>query len=348
MVSAAELRRRIDALIARHEPIIRAAFEASVRDITSNVQLGRIVAQLEAGNIDGAIRAVGLDPAAFQPLSDAVELAFKSGGATTANAIGRLTDRAGNAVVIRFDVRNQAAEAWLRDHSSTLVTRIVEDQRVAIRNALTAGMEAGQNPRSMALDIVGRVNRLTGRREGGIVGLTSQQEAFVRSARAELLSGDPKALQHYLTRKLRDRRFDREVLRSIGSGVPIDADTVARATGRYADRLLKLRGDTIARTEALTSLHASKHEAFRQGLDASGFGEDAVTRKWRSSGKKNRRETHRQMHGQTVTGLDTPFQSPSGALLLHPGDTSLGAGADEIVNCECDEVIQFDFSVGLE
>jgi hypothetical protein len=33
--------------------------------------------------------------------------------------------------------------------------------------------------------------------------------------------------------------------------------------------------------------------------------------------------------------LEEPFESPTGAKLLFPGDSSLGAGAAEIVHCRC-------------
>lgn len=46
----------------------------------------------------------------------------------------------------------------------------------------------------------------------------------------------------------------------------------------------------------------------------------------------NSRDTHMNMHGQEVP-YDEPFHSPSGALLMYPGDNS--APAEEVVNCQC-------------
>ena len=53
------------------------------------------------------------------------------------------------------------------------------------------------------------------------------------------------------------------------------------------------------------------------------------------------------MNGQVVQGLDTPFVSPSGAMLRYPGDTSMGAGADEVAGCRCDDDLRIDFSWGV-
>lgn len=45
------------------------------------------------------------------------------------------------------------------------------------------------------------------------------------------------------------------------------------------------------------------------------------------------RDSHR-IHGQTRR-IDEPFELVSGALLMYPGDTSLGADVSEIINCRC-------------
>ena len=129
----------------------------------------------------------------------------------------------GHRVLFRFGVRNPEAEQWLREHSAQLVTRIVDDQRLAIRTAMTEGLARGDNPRVSALDIVGRVNRVTGRREGGVIGITAAQERYVASARAEVLSGDPEQLRHYLTRERRDKRFDAIVKRALARRMPVAA-----------------------------------------------------------------------------------------------------------------------------
>jgi hypothetical protein len=249
--------------------------------------------------------------------------------------------------VVRFDSRNVRAEEWLRSHSSQLVTRVIEEQRTSIAQALDAGLRAGQNPNRTALDVVGRMNRVTGRREGGLLGLTGPQSEFVASARSELTTGDPASLRNYLTRSRRDKRFDRAVMKAINGGKALDAATIDQIVGLYSDRLLQLRGEMLARTETLTSIHAAKHEGFRQGLEKTNYPPEAVTRVWRAAGDSKVRHTHAAMSGQIVTGLVTPFVSPSGAMLRYPGDTGLGAGADEVIGCRCDDDYRIDFSWGV-
>ena len=46
------------------------------------------------------------------------------------------------------------------------------------------------------------------------------------------------------------------------------------------------------------------------------------------------RDSHADLNGVEV-GLDEAFDSPTGARMMHPGDTSLGAGAEDVINCRC-------------
>ena len=55
---------------------------------------------------------------------------------------------------------------------------------------------------------------------------------------------------------------------------------------------------------------------------------------WITRRDANVRDSHQSIDGQK-RGIDEPFIAPSGALLLTPGDTSLGAAAAEVVNCRC-------------
>lgn len=331
-------------LVEEWSPQLRAAFLAAVADLTSNAAIGLIVERLERNDIGAALRAVNLDPAAFRVFENAVAQTYSAGGTATTGAMPTLRDPTGNRLVIRFDVRNPRAEAWLRQHSSSLVTRVVDDQRNAIRQAMEAGMLRGDNPRTTALDIVGRINRATGRREGGIVGLTQQQASFVENARQELQEGTREALERYLQRARRDKRFDRSIMKAIREGKPVPADLQRKALARYADSLLQLRGETIARTEAMASLHAAQVEAFEQAIDTGSVARQDVRKVWVATSDGRTRDTHRALGGESV-GFDDQFVSPSGARLRFPGDPE--APASEIVACRCTMRVRVDFLSNL-
>lgn len=221
-----------------------------------------------------------------------------------------------------------------------MITAIIEDQKQGVRAYITSAVEAGRAPGAVALEIVGRIDRATGKRSGGIVGLTSQQSGYVANMRAEL--ADPGAMSNYFTRERRDRRFDGLVRAAMESGKPVAKADIDRIAGRYADRLLKLRGDTIARTESITALRAGQHEAFTQLVESGTVKASQVIRKWSAAKDSRTRHDHLAMDGTTIRGLDLPFTAPDGSQLRFPGDTSLGASARETINCRCRAEYQID------
>jgi hypothetical protein len=322
----------IDALLAQYGERLRDAFLAAIEEIKNSVTLRVIVERLERGDINGAIEAIGLDPLAFERLELAMAEAYSAGGTAEVDSLPALRDPSGSRVVFRFGVRNTEGEAWLRQHSSTLVTRIVQDQRLAIRTALETGLSEGRNPRSTALDVVGRVDRTTNRRVGGVIGLTAPQERYVANARAQLASGDPRQLANFLGRGRRDKRSDRTILAAIKSGKPLPADDIDRIIGRYSDSLLHLRGETIARHETLLTLNKGRDDAIRQQITGGKIEAQDVTKIWRSAGDGRVRHTHKALNGKSAP-MSGVFQSPSGALLRYPGDPT--APATETLMCRC-------------
>lgn len=199
-----------------------------------------------------------------------------------------------------------------------------------MRLVIEDGQARGQNPRQTALGIVGRLNRATGQREGGILGLTSGQTDAVIRARLELAELDA----GYFRRKRRDARFDRLVAKAIRDGNPLSQADLDRVTGAYKTRLLGYRGEVIARTETLAALQAGKMEAARQLIDSGKVRADQVTKVWRATGDARTRDTHMALNGQ-VARLEAPFVTGGGAMMLHPHDTTLGAPASETIQCRC-------------
>jgi hypothetical protein len=338
------LRQQILDLVDKLSPTLEKAFLDAIDDIRSEIVLSEVVAKLEARDVEGAIQALHIDPAAFRPLSEALRQAYDAGGLLTSQNMPRLADTLGNRTVFRWDVSNQGAEANIRNLSSTMITNISEQTVVAVRQTIVDAYSQGAGPNKIALDLVGRKSATTGKREGGIIGLNAPQAELIERTRINLLSGDPALMQKYLTLKTRDKRLDKAVQRAIAAGKPLDKETLDKVLMRLRDRNLRLRGEMVARTETLSAVMSSKHEAFQQALSKSNRDASLVTRKWRSAGDQKVRHTHQALNATEVTGMDVPFQSPSGALLRYPGDTSLGAGPAEVAGCRCDVEYNFNFS----
>ena len=178
------------------------------------------------------------------------------------------------------------------------------------------------------------------RRRGGLIGLHSRQADWVRAMRADL--SDPESLSAYFDRRARDKRFDRTIRKAIREGKPLSRNQIDRITGRYADILLRQRGETIARTETIRALNSGRMESIEQLIESGDVTADAVKVVWSATQDARTRDLHRSMHGQEVRHGEA-FQSPSGARLLFPGDTSLGAGGGDTINCRCSTHIRVDW-----
>lgn len=333
----------IDDLIGMFAVEIKAAFLEAMQDIVDSATIKNMIDAIKVGDLEAAFRALGYSRAMLRPLTASIERAYERGGVFTGTTFPKFINTPSGRVVFRFDARNSRAEAYLRDKSSTLVVGIEQSIRTTVQTTLTAGMQAGRNPRNTALDIVGRIDPATGKRTGGVVGLTPQQELWSRSARAKLETLD----NGYFGMQLRDKRFDRTVAKAIEAGKPIPPEIVDKLVMRYRSNALRHRGENIARTESIQSLNAADHEATRQAVELGAMQSNAVKREWDNAGDGRVRHTHRLLDGQIV-GLDEPFVSSSGARMMFPGDISLAAPADEIVDCRCRVKTVVDWLSGVK
>lgn len=334
MANRRQARRLYDELLIRYGVEIAEAFRAAIQDLREGVNLQRVIAAVQQGNIELAIQAMNLDRAAFVGLEAKIREAYTAGGTVTAQTVPPTA-----SIGFRFNPGDPGAERWLREHSSRLITGILEDAREGVRAVLVEGRVRGVGPRALVTEIVGRVNRVTGRREGGILGLSAPQRAYLARARAELASADPDMLRSYLARVRRDRRYDRAVERAIREGRAVPAETARMAAERYGARLAALRAETIGATESLAAVRASKQEAYNQLVADGRVTESDLERVWLRTASRAPRDTHLAMVGQAV-GLNEPFVSGSGARLMYPGDQSLGAGAGDIIGCKCDFAVR--------
>jgi uncharacterized protein with gpF-like domain len=300
----------LEDLLRKLEPEVRDAFIAAISEVRDNIDLSSLIARLERGDIEGAIRALHIEDASFSPLAEALRKAFAEGGAATVNRIPNLRLPTGERVVIRFDLRNPIAERVTATQVGGLIREVSRQTVAGVRSALTAGLMEGKNPRTTALDIAGRINRATGRREGGLVGLTEFQ---VERARAY-------------------------ALKLATSGIP--AAKAVPIFRRYLNKALLVRAETIARTETMTALSQAQEEAFRQNIESGKVDPEAVTCRWVATSDNRTRDTHRAMDGQEVAWGEL-FVSPSGATLRYPGDPS--APPEERINCRCTRLLNIDY-----
>lgn len=327
-------------MIDRLEPTVRRAFLESINRITSDVQLSLLEDAIAKRDMPRVFRLLNLRSEYFEPLDRALTAAYQGAGDAVMAGLMDEAARAGYRITGQFSSRNLRAEGWLRRQSSQLITEITEDQRDTVRVLMEAATRQGSAPRSTALDLVGRINRKTGVREGGAIGLRSDQVARGERVR-EILTTNPRdyfikdrATGEWKPRyKGTDRRFDRKVAKAIREDrtlSKVDAEKVVR---KYRATMLRQRGETIARTELLGSVHAAQEEGLSQLVDDSKVDRENIMTEWDSSEDSDTRDSHRAADGQKRQKGE-PFDV-GGYQMLHPGDRSLGAPAEEIINCRC-------------
>jgi hypothetical protein len=326
-------------------PGVQSEFVAAMRQARAGVDMKALEAAIARGDVDAAFRALRFDEADLFKTDTAITAVLSAGGNYQMASFQQATRRAPIAtrVVQSFGGRNERAERIARDLGARLVTEVLDDTRVLIAQTIRAGLEAGAGPLRTALDIGGRMTN--GTRQGGLVGLHSTQAGYVQNMRGELTN--PDRMANYFTRTRRDKRFDGIVRRAIADGKPVGQADIDRMAARYSDRLLALRGETIARTETLKALNAGRQEALDQLIENPNNDVQAqdVVRAWDSTGDAKTRETHAAADGQVV-GQGEAF-NVGGALLMYPGDSSMGAPGEETINCRCYVDVRIDFFARL-
>lgn len=301
---AARLQRLIDAV----EPGLRRAV------------LRALLASREGATLEGLAELVQSGR-----FGDLVEEAARSGALASSEAFAVAYVRAGQDAVrflsnaldvsVGFDQVNERAVAAMRGERLELIREFTGEQRLATRDALSAGIRRGDNPVQQA------------RNFRNSIGLTKRQQAAVDRYRDLLENGSTEALR----RKLRDRRFDATVRAAAKGGTPLTSEQIDRMVERYAERSLRFRSETIARTEALRAVNGGNHEAYLQAIGEGHVDPDRLSRRWVSASDSRVRHSHVRLNG-LVRRIDETFPGDEGPLRF-PGDPD--APGSETIRCRC-------------
>lgn len=303
---AIRLNRLVDAL----DPKLRRDFLTMILDIKrdfTKVAITRAVTDLLIrGQIQEASRIIEVNAAKF---TNEVNRGFVVAGESTAGAISRVA-------VVSFDPTDPRAVQTMRQYQLNWVTGFTAEQREATRLAVQGAVTRGVGPQAQARAI----------RDS--IGLTPGQVSSVENYR-RLLSEDP---TEALTRKLRDRRFDRSVERAIRESQPLTRGQIDRMVNRYQGRLLNFRAKNIAQTEAVSAVNEGSNEMYQQAIDTGDLEADELERTWHTAGGKKVRASHRFMKGQKRP-FGQAFLSGDGNRLQFPGDRN--APAEDRIHCRC-------------
>jgi len=298
---------RLQALVAAQAPQFASGFSLLVRDIKSDIDLAHIADLLERGRFEEALtetlrRAPGLGGLYTE--------AFVAAAKDTAEFLNKNLE----FLVVHFDQTNPFAMQLARENQLRLVREFTQAQARATREAILEGIRTGANPAQQA------------RNFKDSIGLTEHQVKAVNNYKRLLSEGD-KAI---FDRALRDKRFDSTVRRAIEQNKPLTRTQIDRMVDRYRERFIDFRATTIARTEALGSVHAGNLAMYEQAI-AAGLDPAGLSTEWNTALDERVRGTHSSMHGQVVQ-FGERFTSGKGNTTLIPGGFGV---AEEDIQCRC-------------
>lgn len=238
--------------------------------------------------------------------------------------------------------RNKAAENWLREKSDSAFTTLAGLWRGRVQDTIADGFQEGHNPRRVGLELAGRIDPKTGKREGGSITLDASEKNIIGSFEKSLVE----LKNSYFEFDLRNKKYDRSMHKAIRDGRPFPAKKIQLLVNQFEARILKQKADLIAQTEMLSAISRSRHFSIKAAIEKSDLPESAVTRVWDSCGDDRVRPSHRALDGQSIVGFEECFVSPvTGARLMYPGDRSLGAPDEEVVGCRCR--VRYDIAFGM-
>lgn len=298
---------RLRKLVEAQAPRFASGFSLLVRDIKSDIDLGVIADLLERGRFEEALtESLQRAPALGGLYTDAFIAAAKD----TAEFLNRNLE----FLVVSFDQTNPFAVQVMRENQLRLVREFTQAQARATREAILEGIRTGANPIQQA------------RNFRDSIGLTEHQVKAVNNYKRLLSEGDKAVFD----RVLRDKRFDSVIRQAIEEGKPLTRTQIQRMVDRYRERFIDFRARTIARTEALGSVHSGNLAMYEQAI-ADGLDPANLSTEWNTALDERVRGSHSSMHGQLVD-FGVRFTSGKGNTTLHPGGFGV---AEEDIQCRC-------------
>ncbi|AHD02946.1 hypothetical protein [Leisingera methylohalidivorans] len=292
------------------EPGIRRAFEDAIQRASSAISLKQVIELMEANRFEDLVRLLRIDQSVLYPLTEALR-----GGYIVGGNLGSAVAPKSLIGYFGFNGRHERAEAWLTQNGARFIQGITEESTQTVRTAVQAGIQQGRSSRAVAAELIGR--RVGSRRVGGYLGLTAQQADSIISGRSKLASGDPVQMREYLGLKLRDKRFDRTILKASREGRSITGKQLDQIMEAHRSKALRYRAKVVAKFEAREALAAGREEAMVQLLDRPDVEE--VTARWQHNLSKEPRPDHVTMSGTVIT-LGQGFQFPDGTRMKRPHD----------------------------
>lgn len=232
-------------------------------------------------------------------------------------------------------IRNITVENMLAQSDLKEFSYLPEKNKNKIRKYLQEGMSKGLNPQAVTLNLIGRINPQTFKREGGIISLSNQQKQEIKTIHSYLLNFD----NRYFDVEMRDKRFDRSVRKSIRNKIPLAKEKIDKILNSIENLILRRDVGIVVHDEVFKAIAKSEYDSILKLINEGEITKDMVTKWWSDSGDEKTRESHKELGKRYdkahAIPFDEPFITESGAKLMYPHDDTLGAPQEEISGCRC-------------
>lgn len=288
-------------------PPLAAAFLSAVKQLREQLPEGAMERLIAAGDVAGV--------SALLFSSDTARTVFKDFRNAIRDSVQRSAIRFGKDVPatrllrVEFDVLDPRTVDGIRAFERVVIEKTGQTLSDAVRSAVDAGLREGVNPRTIARGI------------RDVVGLTKEQEIWVRNFRDELVRGDPRLFG----RELLDQRYVTTIRKAFAKG-GLSPEQVDRMVAAYRKRMIAYHAETVARTVAINSMKEGQLAIWQQSIDQGVVDAGDITVTWRTKMDGRERDTHAAMNGTTIPFGDR-WLVPGVGLVRYPGENEF--------NCRC-------------
>jgi F like protein len=207
-------------------------------------------------------------------------------------------------VTMSFTMSNPQVALFIQQYGYGFISGITAAFAETLRTIFLNSVQQGLSPAQQARLIE------------PLIGLTARQAQAVINYRQMLEAG---RLRDALNRTLRDGRYDRSLLARLTSGDPLGQAQIDRMVARYAERSLRFRAMSIARTETIRAANAGQMEAWRQA-QSQGLLSSAAREHWLVASDERACKICIEIPRMNPEGVPIGgmFQSPIGLVRMPP------------------------------
>jgi len=323
-------------LLQTHGRLIAEAFAEAIYAARAAVDMQALAAAIDARDYALAGRLLRMDDAALFRVTEATRTAYIAAGQSVTQVLP------GAVGVFAFNGNHPRAVEYVRQSAGEMVKNInaSPDLLPQLRTVIEDGIQAGRGGDAVARDIVGRVNRATGRREGGFLGLDNPRAHRLDAVRTGMAT--PEGVRGLVTRgrdgKLRvnyqvNRATEQRILRAYERGEAVSAVDRAISVRQLENNLLKERGAAIARDQAHTAQAMGQREGWQQLIESGKVKEVLKSWQWNEGNQKEAREDHKALSTMPGIPFDRPFTMGDGTQMMMPHDPA--GGPKHNAGCHC-------------